>query len=84
MAEMKITATGSSVDGFLNKLDDEQRIDSKVLVALMHEISGAESIMRSSSIVGFGDLQYKTPLLVKSTTVPRLASLRGKVNYRCI
>ncbi|MEM1055645.1 MAG: DUF1801 domain-containing protein [Bacteroidota bacterium] len=56
MAELKTRPTGASVDAFIDSLDDERRRDeSRQLVAMMREATGAEPAMWNGNIVGFGD-----------------------------
>jgi hypothetical protein len=56
MAELKTKATNLSVDDFISAIaDEQQRNDSKVILAMMEKISGAKPKMWGSSIVGFVD-----------------------------
>lgn len=56
MAELKTRPTDASVDAFIESLDSERRRDeSRQLVALMREATGAEPVLWGESIVGFGD-----------------------------
>ncbi|HIG75761.1 MAG TPA: DUF1801 domain-containing protein [Bacteroidetes bacterium] len=56
MAELKTRPTDASVDAFIESLDSERRRDeSRQLVAVMREATGAEPVMWGESIVGFGD-----------------------------
>ena len=62
MAEIKTKKTSDSVPAFLAKIEDEEaRKDSRALVRLMEEATGAKARMWGSSIVGFGDYRYKSP-----------------------
>jgi hypothetical protein len=59
MAENKTRATGLSVSAFLGKVKDErQRADSKELVGMFRELTGAPAKMWGPSIVGFGQYHY--------------------------
>jgi hypothetical protein len=61
MAELKTQKTTASVAQFLNAIpDDGQRKDSKALAKLMAGITGEKPKMWGSSIVGFGDLHYRS------------------------
>ena len=61
MAELKTKATAASVDEFLDRIDDEdRRTDCKRLVRLMKKAVKAPAKMWGPSIVGFGDMRYKT------------------------
>lgn len=60
MSEPKTKMTDASVDAFIDGLDDERkRDDSRVLVAMMREVSGEEPRMWGESIVGFGRYTYR-------------------------
>lgn len=55
----KTVETGSSVDAFIDSVDDERkRSDSRVLMDMMQRITGAEPKMWGSSLVGFGRYHY--------------------------
>jgi hypothetical protein len=61
MAELKTKKTTASVAEFLNGiLDAGQRKDSKELAKLMASITGHKPKMWGDSIVGFGDLHYRS------------------------
>ncbi len=60
MSENKTSATGESVDDFLNGVaDDIRREDSQRLRHLMEEASGEPAVLWGTSIVGFGNLHYR-------------------------
>lgn len=60
MAENKTTPNEGDVDAYLNGLeDDQQRLDSFVLLELMKEVTGEEPRLWGGSIVGFGQYHYK-------------------------
>lgn len=55
----KTTATKADVHAFIDKHPKEQmRDDSRVLMALMQELTGEEPHMYGPSIVGFGTYHY--------------------------
>ena len=61
-AEIKTKKTRDSVPAFLAQLGDEEaRKDCRTLVGLMEEATGAKARMWGTSIVGFGDLLYRSP-----------------------
>jgi hypothetical protein len=61
MAENKTQKTTASVDDFLNSLPDEKkRQDSLALLELIKQASGLEPNMWGESIIGFGDMHYKS------------------------
>ena len=62
LAEIKTKATSSSVDGFIETVSDEQkRKDSQIILQLMEKAMKEKPKMWGSSIIGFGDVRYKSP-----------------------
>ena len=60
MSDLKTRPTASSVDAFIDTLDDEhKRADCRNLARMMAEITGASGVMWGSSIVGFGSYHYR-------------------------
>src|ERR1041385_7089080 len=60
MAEMKTKPTNESVEGFLNKIsDEERRADCFQVAKIMEEVTGEKPKMWGPSIVGFGSYHYK-------------------------
>lgn len=60
MSDLKTRPTASSVDAFIDAVDDEhKRADCRVVARLMAELTGAEGVMWGSSIVGFGSYHYR-------------------------
>lgn len=60
VAELKTTATASSVDAFLDSVSDpERRQDCDRVRELMREATGLEPRMWGDSIVGFGSYHYR-------------------------
>jgi|ERR1043166_725003 hypothetical protein len=60
MAELKTKPTVASVEGFLNKLDDEQqREDALAVLKMMKKVTGMKPTMWGSGIIGFGHCHYK-------------------------
>ncbi len=61
MPENKTKPTEISVADFLNTFveDDKKREDSKVLIAMMEEVTGLPPKMWGPSIIGFGQYHYK-------------------------
>lgn len=58
MGEAKTRRTDDDVEAFLASISDErQREDSRFLVEMMSEVSGAEPVMWGSTIIGFGHSQ---------------------------
>ena len=62
LADIKTKPTSTSVEDFINNVNDEQkRKDSFVLLEMMKKASGEEPILWSSSAIGFGIKRYKSP-----------------------
>lgn len=62
LADIKTKPTSSSVEDFINKITDEQkRKDSYVILKLMGKATKEKPKMWGSSMVGFGDVRYKSP-----------------------
>jgi hypothetical protein len=62
LAEIKTKPTASSVEDFINTVDNEQkRKDSFVLLNMMKKATGEEPVLWGSSIIGFGNKRYKSP-----------------------
>lgn len=62
LVEIKTKPTAESVEDFINNLNDEQkRKDSFVLIDMMKSATGDEPVLWSSSIIGFGNVRYKSP-----------------------
>jgi len=60
MAEMKTKVNEASVEGFLNKVEDEQkRKDCFEIVKLMKQVTKEEPKMWGPAIIGFGIYHYK-------------------------
>lgn len=60
MSTLKTQPSDKDVHNFLEKLnDDKKRQDSKELIKIMKEITGAEPVMWGPSIIGFGSYHYK-------------------------
>lgn len=54
MAELKTRPTDASVDAFVDALDERRRDESRTLIAMMREATGAEPVLWGENIVGFG------------------------------
>ena len=56
----KTHATAASVEAFIDKQPKEEvRDDCRVLMKLMHELTGAEPYMYGPTIVGYGTYHYR-------------------------
>ncbi len=62
MAEIKTKPTSESVEDFINSVPDEQkRKDSFVILEMMKKATGEEPKMWGASMIGFGQVRYKSP-----------------------
>lgn len=62
LAEIKTKPTAASVDEFINAVPDEQkRKDSFTILEMMRKATGEEPALWGSSIIGFGNVRYKSP-----------------------
>jgi hypothetical protein len=62
LANIKTKQTESSVAGFIDNLPDEQkRKDSLVILELMEKATNEKPKMWGSSLIGFGNVRYKSP-----------------------
>ena len=61
-ADIKTKPTDSSVESFIDSIPDEQkRKDSQVILNLMEKATKEKPKMWGSSMIGFGDVRYKSP-----------------------
>ena len=61
LAEIKTKPTSASVDSFLQSIPGEQkRKDSEVILKMMEKATKEEPKMWGSSMIGFGDVRYKS------------------------
>jgi hypothetical protein len=61
-ASIKTKPTTSSVEVFITSIADEQkRKDSFVILKMMEKATKEKPKMWGSSIIGFGDVRYKSP-----------------------
>ena len=62
LAKIKTTENSDSVTGFIDSIQDEQkRKDSQVLLKIMERLTNDTPKMWGSSMIGFGNLRYKSP-----------------------
>jgi len=62
LAEIKTKPTSLSVKDFINSITDEQkRKDSLIILKLMEKAMKEKPKMWGSSMIGFGDVRYKSP-----------------------
>ena len=62
LAEIKTKETDSSVDDFITGIADEQkRKDSQVILKLMAKATKQKPKLWGTSIIGFGNVRFKSP-----------------------
>jgi len=62
LVKIKTQPTAISVSSFIDSIQDEQkRQDSRVILKMMEEATKEKPKMWGSSMIGFGDLRYKSP-----------------------
>jgi hypothetical protein len=62
LAKIKTKPTAISVDSFLASVPDEQkRKDSQVIIKMMEKAMKQKPKMWGSSMIGFGEVRYKSP-----------------------
>ena len=61
VAQIKTKPTAISVDSFIEKLPEQQQKDSKEILKMMKKATKLEPKMWGSSMIGFGDVRYRSP-----------------------
>ena len=62
LAEIKTKQTDASVDSFLDSIPDEQkRKDSRAILKMMEKATKEKPKLWGSSMIGFGNVRYKSP-----------------------
>lgn len=62
LADIKTKPTSISADSFIDNIPDEKkRKDSQVILKMMEKAMKVKPKMWGSSIIGFGDVRYKSP-----------------------
>ena len=62
LAEIKTKPTESSVENFIEGIADEQkRKDSQLILKLMQKATKEKPKMWGSTMIGFGNVRYKSP-----------------------
>jgi hypothetical protein len=62
LAQIKTKVNAASVEDFLNSLEHEQkRKDSFIILGLMEKAMKEKPKMWGSSMIGFGEVRYKSP-----------------------
>ncbi len=81
LVTIKTTQTSASVEGFINKVQDEQkRKDSFAIVEMMKKASGEDPKMWGSAIIGFGNRIYTSPNTGRSVDWMKIGFSPRKAN----
>ena len=81
LAEIKTKPTQSSVDEFINSIDNEQkREDSFTILQMMKDASGEEPVLWSSAIIGFGNKQVTSAATGRTVNWLRIGFSPRKAN----
>ncbi len=81
LAEIKTKETSASVEDFIKNVKDEQkRKDSFVILEMMKKATGEEPKMWGSSVIGFGNVRYKSPTTGREVDWLRIGFSPRKAN----
>jgi hypothetical protein len=81
LVEIKTKPTSYSVVDFINSVPNEQkRKDSFVILEMMKLATGEEPTMWGSSIIGFGNVRYKSPATGREVDWLRIGFSPRKAN----
>src|SRR5688572_17438861 len=81
LVEIKTKPTAASVEDFINSVTDEQkRKDSFVLLEMMKHATGEAPKMWGGSIIGFGNVRYKSPATGREVDWLRIGFSPRKAN----
>ncbi|MES2410794.1 MAG: DUF1801 domain-containing protein [Bacteroidota bacterium] len=81
VAEIKTKENDSSVIDFLNNVAEEQkRKDSFVILEMMKKATGEEPKMWGASVIGFGNIRYKSPATGREVDWLRIGFSPRKAN----
>lgn len=81
LVEIKTKPTSSSVASFIDSIPDEQkRKDSQVILKMMEKAIKEKPKMWGSSMIGFGNVRYKSPATGREVDWFRLGFSPRKAN----
>lgn len=81
LAEIKTKATAANVKDYITNFPDEQKKkDSLVLLKMMEKATGEKPKMWGTSIIGFGDVRYKSPTSGREVDWMRIGFAPRKAN----
>ncbi len=80
--EIKTKPTGESVEQYLSNLPSEQkRKDAFTLLDMMKKATGEEPRLWSNSIIGFGEVVFKSPQTGREVDWMRMGFAPRKANF---
>src|SRR3954464_8670556 len=60
LAEIKTKPNQDSVDAFLDNIDEKKRQDSRIILHIIEKATNEKPVMWGSSMIGFGNVRYKS------------------------
>ncbi|MFL5807900.1 MAG: DUF1801 domain-containing protein [Flavisolibacter sp.] len=82
LAEIKTKETQTSVDDFINAINDEQkRKDSFVLLKMMQKATAEKPKVWGNSMIGFGNVRYKSPASGREVDWFKIGFAPRKTNF---
>jgi hypothetical protein len=82
LVEIKTKATSTSVDGFIDSIpDDQKRKDSHFILKMMEKATKEKPKMWGKSMIGFGDVRYKSPNTGREVDWFRIGFSPRKANF---
>jgi hypothetical protein len=82
LAEIKTRQTSFSVSDFIDSISDEQkRNDSQVILNLMENAMKEKPKMWGSSMIGFGNVRYKSPTTGREVDWFKIGFSPRKANF---
>lgn len=82
VAQIKTKPTATSVDSFIDNIPDEQkRKDSRVILQMMKKATNETPKMWGSSMIGFGDVRYKSPTSGREVDWFKIGFAPRKANF---
>ena len=82
LAEIKTKPTSISVESFIDSIADKQkREDSRVILKMMEKAMKEKPKMWGSSMIGFGDVRYKSPATGREVDWFKIGFSPRKTNF---
>jgi hypothetical protein len=82
LAEIKTKPTSTSVDSFIGTIANEQkRKDSQVILKMMERAMKEEPKMWGGSMIGFGNVRYKSPATGREVDWFKIGFSPRKANF---